>query len=55
MARVIHGHDIYKAVRTPEIDEILQWGSLEDSYAINVTKDNTIVENVPCEKSRVML
>ena len=54
MARVIHGCHVYKAVSTPEIDEILQWGNPKDSYAVNITKDNTIVGNVPCEESRVM-
>ena len=56
MARVVRDHQVYKAVWTPEIDEILQWGNLEDSYAVNITvctKDNTIIGNVPYEKSCV--
>ena len=32
-----------KAVSTPEIDELLQWDNPEDSYAVSVMKDNTIV------------
>ena len=54
IARVIYDCHVYKAVWTPEINEILQWGNLDNSDAVTVTKDNAIIGNVLCEKSCVM-
>ena len=54
---MIHGHHIYKAIWMPEIGEILQCeqerGNPENSYAVSMTKDDTIVGHVPHEESHV--
>ena len=54
---VWRGHYIYKAIWILEIGEILRCeqerGNLEDSCAVWVIKDATIVGHVPHEKSRV--
>ena len=55
---VIRGHHVYKAIWMPKIGEILKCkqerGNPEDLYAVSVLKDDTIVGQVPREKSRVV-
>ena len=51
---VIHGHHIYRTIRTQEIIEICcceqETGNIEDSYAVSVMKGDTVIGNILHEK-----
>ena len=53
MATVFHGRHVYKLFGLQKLMKFFNEVNPEDSYAVSVTKDNTIIGNVSCEKPRV--